>query len=442
MEIAQAAPKRGGYYGWKMLPFILIFSYLQYSLWLVSIGASIGPVTTELGWTRTFAMGAYSLGAAVGSFSGPVLGTAIDRFSPRKLMMIGGTVGGLGAWLVSFADVSWLFWYAGWILMMAFGYTWLGYACTGKVLTNWFLKRRGFAMGLLAASGSFVYMMSTVHAIMVEGLGWRMTWRVWGVIIWVGLVGIALLVIRDRPEDKGYKIDGEPMTTDELVAWRSRGKPLSQGPGAQAKRPRRVEPEIQLTVRQALMYPALYLLCLEGLTEGGVLQIMTTQQLPMLQARGIPTILAASVLGFQGLSGAPGRFLGGWLFDVFGKNSIRFVYSLAAALTAIGLLFLVYATDLTGVFLFATTFGFGEGLAVIAPLAMLPNYFGRGIYGTLYGFRMFILGFGSVFAPLGAAWAFDTTGSYDIALWVGVVWVAIAGVGILFALPPKPKGAV
>lgn len=441
MQAAQAEQKGGMYYGWIMLPFILIFSYLQYSLWLVSVGSYVAPMTKELGWTRTFMMGAFSLGAAVGNYGGPVLGAMIDRFGARLLMIIGGASMGLGAWVTSFSDASDLFWYAGWILMMYPGYTWTGYPGTGKVISNWWLQRRGFAMGLLTLSGAFVYMMSAVHAAMVDGLGWRMALRVWGVVIWVALIGIALLVIRNRPEEKGYKQDGIRMTAEELAAWRSRGRTQSPGPGAQAAGGGRVT-EAQFGILDALKSPALWLLCIAGLAAGMALQIMTTQQLPMLEARGIARVLAASVLGFQGLAGAPARFLSGWLFDVFGKNSIRVFYAIGLALMVVGLVILIYAPDMTWLWVFAIIFGFGQGLTVTAPVTMLPMYFGAAIYSTVYGVRMFVLGFGSVGGPIFAAWVYDTTGKYDIALWVSAAVIAISAVLILLAAPPKqPAGA-
>lgn len=441
MQTAQAAQKSGVYYGWILLPSVLIFSYLSYSLWLVSMGASVGPVTKELGWTRTFLMGAYSAGAAAAGWGAPVLGAMIDRFGPRWLMLAGAASAGLGAMLISLADVSSLFWYAGWILIMVPGSTWLGYPGTGKLISNWWLRRRGSALGLLTFSGAFVYVTSTAHAAMVEGLGWRTSWRIWGILIWVALIGIALFIVRNRPEEKGYHQDGVRMTAAELAAWRSRGRPQSPGPGAQAAEAPALS-EARFGIRDALKSPALWLICVAGLAASMATNIQTTQQLPMLEARGMATVLASTVLGFQGLMGAPGRFISGWLFDIFGKGSIRFFYAIALGLMAGGTVVLIYSPDLTWVWVFALIFGVGQGLTATAPLTMVPMYFGAAIFSTIYGVRTFVLRLGTVFGPIFAAWVWDVTGEYTLALWMTVGVLAISALLILLAAPPRqPMGA-
>ncbi len=162
----------------------------------------------------------------------------------------------------------------------------------------------------------------------------------------------------------------------------------------------------------------------------------------MLQGRGIPTVLAASVLGAHGVIGAPARFFSGLLSDILGKWSIRVIYAIGLALMAGGTVVLIYAPDMTWLWVFAAIFGFGQGLTVTAPVTMLPMYFGAAIFSTVYGVRLFVMGFGSVFGPLFAAWVFDVTGKYDLALWVTVVVSAIAAGLILLAVPPKqPLGA-
>lgn len=435
---ASTEPKRGIYYGWVMAPFLILIPVLLYGIYFVGMGPSVTPLATAFGWSRTFTTGGFSTGSLVGAFAAPVLGTAIDRGGPRRIFLVGGLLFGLGTLLVSFDNGSGIFWYAGWILMVVLGPMWVGYPTLNKVASTWFLKRRGLVIGLITFSGAFCYFVTTVHVALIDSLGWRANWQIFGVVIIIAVL-LTSFVIRNRPEQKGFRIDGAPMTPEERAEFvQHRGQSTPQAARARAAG------EYSFTWAQAIRSPALWILSIVGGIATMALSIQTTQQVPFLEAMGVSRLVASAIIGIMGLMGSPFRIVAGGLMDRFGRGSGRFVYALAFVLECVGMVILLQARTVELVWVFAIIFGAGQGMTVTAPVAMLASYFGPEAYGTVYGIRMFLVQMGQVIGPLFAAYVFDTTGSYQTAFMVVVAALVVAVILLLlpWAAPPKvPIGA-
>lgn len=429
-----AVEKRGLFYGWLLLPTLLVFSFTQYSVWIPSMGPNTIPVTTELNLSRAVVAGAYSFASLFG-FGAPIYGYLLDRLGPRLMLALGGFIVGLGALSNSLTGTSVIFWYAGWALSAGVGGAIAGYLGTSKVVSNWFVKRRGLGIGLLTFSGAFVYMTGTIHAAFIESFGWRTSWLIWAIATWAITIPLALLVVRDYPEEKGYRSDGVPMTAAEQQAWRA--ERAQQRTGAALAARAAAAGDVNFTVLDALKTRALWLMCITGMAGGLLSAIQITQQVPHVQSLGISAVAAAAVLGTMGLAGAPARFLIGWVIDRLGKQSARYIWSLGLIVQLVGIVILIYAKDLTMVWVFALLYGFGLGMIVTTPLAMLSLYFGANSFGTAYGVYLFITRIASVIGPVFAGWVFDTTGSYINAFWTAAGVLIVGIVLILLAAPPK-----
>jgi MFS family permease len=64
----------------------------------------------EFGWSRSIAAGAFSLFAILHNMMGPFVGGKVDRFGPRKVLIIGSVVLGAGLALCSLIQ-TWLQFY-------------------------------------------------------------------------------------------------------------------------------------------------------------------------------------------------------------------------------------------------------------------------------------------------------------------------------------------
>ena len=93
--------------------------------------------------------------------------------------------------------------------MVGAGSICLGYSGQSLFLPNWFIRRRGLAMGLAFAGvgfGSVTLLPWVQH--MIEQTGWRTACTAMGILVLVVLAPINLL-LRKRPQDIGLEPDGD-----------------------------------------------------------------------------------------------------------------------------------------------------------------------------------------------------------------------------------------
>ena len=87
---------RDAFYGW----WIVVAAMFMLTLSAVSVFQGLGTMFVALerqfGWSRTALSGASSLSRVEGAVLGPFEGILIDRLGPRRMIVIGSAVTGLG----------------------------------------------------------------------------------------------------------------------------------------------------------------------------------------------------------------------------------------------------------------------------------------------------------------------------------------------------------
>ena len=144
----------------------------------------------------------------------------MDRFGPRAVMELGVALMAGGLLLAPLTTQPWHLYLTIGVLVGA-GSVCLGYSGQSLFLPNWFIRRRGLAIGLAFAGvgiGSVTLLPWVQH--MIEQTGWRTACTAMGIMILVVLAPINLL-LRKRPEDIGLLPDGDAAPSATSV------KPLS-----------------------------------------------------------------------------------------------------------------------------------------------------------------------------------------------------------------------
>ena len=213
------------WYGWVVLAVV----YLA-MITLIAFRATIGPffkeISGELGWSRGATAAAFSIGMLAQAVISPLAGILSDRWSIRATMSAGVLVFGLSLLIGSWITSLWQFYlmYIGLCAGFAAG-TWVAQLPT---LSNWFVKKRGFALGIVntAQGGAFVLNIATPY--LIAALGWRMSY--------LALAGVTLLIVlpicivfhRDHPSDKGTIADA-PFVGDAPDEQPPKPAPSSSG---------------------------------------------------------------------------------------------------------------------------------------------------------------------------------------------------------------------
>ena len=356
----------------------------------------------ELGLTRAQVTSGNALSKlVVGPLFGYCAGWIVDRFGPRRLMLVGILMA--GAALIGLGNMSalWMFYF--FYLLNALGYVCAGPLPNQVLLSRWFDKSRGKAMGIaylgIGLGGALVFQLS---AQLTRLFGWHVSLSVLGLLIIVIAFPLAFFV-KESPlgTPTGLKLDAPP----EPIGW-------------------------------VLGSPKFYLLMIGSMCSIGAVG-GTNQHLKLLLASDLHFTdqQVANVASLVLVSSLAGRLLMGWLADHFAK---KYVMLLIYLIVAIGISLLFFATVPGVIYLFAVVFGIGlGGDYMIIPL-MAGELFGVKILGRLMGIVLTADGVAEALAPLLVGRMRDQMGEYGVAFAVLLALALIGSVAIVL-LPKKPS---
>jgi MFS family permease len=289
------------------------------------------------------------------------------------------------------------------------------------VITLWFDRRRGLALGLaLSGIGIGGFLWPLYVQAMIENFGWRNAYLLLAAAIALIALPVSLLMLKDGPELLGQTPDGEPRRAAAVAA-------AQEG----------------MTFAEALRTRRYWLMMLTFFIVGFAVQSVMLHMVPLLTGRGLSPMLAALAQSMLFLAVTTGRLVTGWLMDRFFAPRVALAF-LVAPIIGIGLL----AAGAGGVPAFAAALlvGLAVGAEVDVLAYLTGRYFGQKhfsrIYGSYYGMYSLSGGIG----PVVTALVVERAGGYPVALTghalllvVGCVLFAMFGPFPGQALPARPK---
>jgi len=402
------------YYGWYIVGACLLITV--YTAGIVNFGftAVFEPIAEEFGWSYVQISLAASLrGLEIGLLA-PFMGFLVDRWGPRRLIFGGSIFICMGFLILS--RVSSLTMFYGAFALIAIGMSTCTQTVTMTAVVNWFRRRVGLAIGIVASGVGLGGLLVPVLTKLIDVFQWRST------MFAVGLSTLAIVLplsflIRHKPEHYGYKTDGK----------------MSSAMEAREAQVSVADTEVNTPAKQALRQRAFWHVAISSMCQVLVVSAIVTHIMPYLGSLGIPrsiSSLAAFALPFASIGG---RLSGGWLSDKFGS---RKVFAISFLSIAAGLLLFGYVTNATMWLLVPCiiTLSLGWGCTVTIRLSLLREYFGRGSYGTILGFVAGMMMLGSVTGAPIAGWIFDSLGSYRTA-WLGFCAFSIAASVLALTIP-------
>jgi sugar phosphate permease len=385
-------------------------------------------IVRELGWSRVEVTSGNALSKlVVGPVFGFIAGWVVDRFGPRKLMMAGILMAG-GA-LVGLSTVSTLGMFYFFYLFNA-----LGYVCGGPLpnqilLSRWFDRARGKAMGFaylgIGAGGALVPLLA--HRL-TESFGWRGSLRGLGLLIVVIALPLAWFV-KESPDSRP---DLQVGRDDQVGPKPGATRGAASTPGRPPLAP----------LGDVLRRPAFYLLAVGSMCSiaavGG-----TNQHLKLFLSldEHYSQADAAHFISLTLTFSLAGRLLMGWLADHVAKKRVMLLIYLLVA-SSVPLLF--FAASRSVMYTFALVFGLGlGGEYLIIPLAA-AELFGVRVLGRVMGIILTADGVAEATSPMLIGYLRDRTGSYDTGFLL-LVGIALAGAAAIALLPragrePVPAG--
>jgi MFS family permease len=361
----------------------------------------------DFGWTRAqVTSGNFYSKLLIGPLFGFAAGWIVDRFGPRRMMMAGILMAGMALVGLSFTSTLGLFYF--FYLFNALGYVCGGPLPNQVLLSRWFTKSRGKAMGFaylgIGVGGAVAPLLANRLA---QSFGWHGALRTLGLLVVLIALPMAFLI--------------------------------KESPGAEAKV--EIKP---VSIGGVLRSWQFYLLAIGSMCSIGAvggtyqnLKLFLTGDLFRELTKQDAQSAAAHVLSLVLISSLCGRLLMGWLADRLPKKYVMLLIYLIVA-GSIPLLFIASAP--AALYLFAVLFGIGlGGDYMIIPL-MAAEIFGVKIMGRLMGVVLTADGVAEALAPTLVARLRDSMGSYTTGFSV-LIALALVGAAAVSLLPRKGSEA-
>lgn len=385
--------------------YILVTAFL--ALFAIVGFALYGPpffydfMTKEFGWSRSVVTSGNALGKLlVAPLFGFLAGWMIDTYGPRKLMLTGALFAGtalVGLSLSSSLGMFYLFY-----IFNALGYVFGGPLPCQVLISRWFDKNRGKAMGIaylgIGTGGAVVPLIS---AALEKNLGWHNALASLGILVVLIALPMAFFI---REPAKG--------NADQ------------------------VEQVAAVPISSILRNPNFYLLAFGSMCSIGAVGSIVQHLKLYLRDIDYSQTNAAQVASILMFSSLAGRVLMGFLADLINRKYVMILIYLIVACT-IPLLLL---PDFPGrVYLFAIIFGVGlGGDYMIIPL-MAADLFGIRALGRTMGIILVADGIAESLFPMLVGHLYDISAKGYTIGFTFLIGLALLG-AVIVSFLPKTRG--
>jgi MFS family permease len=427
------------YYGWVIIAVAFVTMAMGVNA-RTAFSLLLPPILSEFGWDRSVTAGAFSFGFLISAFGSPLLGRLMDLKGPKLVAQIGVTSIVAGLYLATLAHQPWhLYLTLG--VLIGVGSVCLGYSGQSLYLPNWFVQRRGLAMGIAFSGvgiGSIV-LLPWMQRLM-DAQGWRHACIMLAITVLV--IGLpATFLLRKKPQDLGLLPDGAQ--PDGALARSSRS-PDPNGTTSLAAKPKTniVDAQwaaIDWTLPRALRTTRFWWLAAGYFCTMYAWYAVQVHQTKYLVEVGFSATDAAWALGAVSLAGIPGQIALGHLSDRIGREFVWVLSNLGFIATYLALLALGKGPNTALLYFMILAQGL-IGYGVTAVFGAIPAEIFEGKhYGSIFGVLMLIAISGGAFGPWLTGALFDYSGNYIAAYWVAMGCSLFACCTIYFAAPGKVR---
>ena len=383
---------------------------LVVSAWLVMTAnggmfllvVSLKQMASDFGWPRAVPSLAYAFFFAGAGIGGIVMGWWYDRSGAGPVTLLGLTMIGAGAMLVSSVESRWQLYLVFGVMMGLLGYASIYGPLTINVM-RWFRHRPGFAVGVVTAGeglGGTIW--PPVFRYFNETAGWRDTFLWFGVFVLVTALPVSAVLWRRRPaRDAGIRDEGGRIVD-------ARAEARAEAPAAHRQPIRLSTFAIQTAISLAIVG------CCVSMAMPIAHLVAHASDLGHATARAAE-MLAVALL----VSTVVRLVVGALVVDRFGGLVALLVFS---GLQTAALLLYAAADGLLALYAVSVLFGIGYGGVNVCYPVLVREHLPRAEGGRRLGV---ILLFGTLGMALGgwlAGHIFDTTGGYMLAFLAGAAF--------------------
>jgi sugar phosphate permease len=387
--------RRTVYYGWWVLAVGTIAMALGSGLSMSAFGLYVKPLEAEFGWDRAQVSLGFSAAVLASGLTAPLIGHWVDSRGARSAILIGSILASLSFVLLAMTQTLWQYYlfYA----FHALARQMMFFLPFQALMSQWFDRKRGVALSILGSGfslGSFLVL--PIVAVVIGGIGWRGAYLFSGAVIALFFIPASLLIIRNRPADKGLHVDGLAERVDSAgVAVRTAAN-------------------TGMTLRQVIKLPVFWLYGAGFMLLFFGMMGWQLHQIPFYESVGIPRATAAFIVSLSAAFSIVARLGMGVISGRFER--LEGVTVALFACLFMSMLTLLISTSPIAIGIFLVFWVIGASAGPMVESLVLIKAFGVRHFATILGAVLVIETSGEIFSPALAGAIFDRTGSYDGAL--------------------------
>lgn len=387
-----------------------------------------GPLRETFGIGELALNSSYAVATVLASIPLVLVGRWTDRVGPRFALAGAAFAFGL-ACLVMSAATGFLGVVVGFFLVRFLGQGALGMV-SQHAIAMWFHRRLGTIHGIKGVVIFGVWTLFPQAALyLIQNVGWRWTYVLFAGLIWVSVIPLALLTVRDRPEDLGLRMDDDPAAEPEPE------------PGTGPEDVRQDAEGVGFTLRQALRTRAYWIIAAASFLTPLIGTAILFDIQPIMALRGMDVQVAAFAVSSWTATMAIAAIPAGHVTDRF-RPMLLIPAGMAAIAAGSGVLWWAphpMAAAASMVFLAA-----GQTTVQTCTTVATARYFGRTHHGAIRSSLMRIAVIGTGLGPIVTGLSANRTGGYGAAMtgFAGLcLIVLLLGLGLRAPSAPAAEAA-
>jgi MFS family permease len=408
------------WYGWVILTVVFIVMSMMVGV-RNSLGFFFKTISGEFGWSRAQTAGAYSIGMLVQSICSPIFGSLGERWSLRWMMALGVFFGGAALLIGSSISSLWQFYlmYA----LLNVGFSASTFVPQVQILSNWFVKKRGLAMGIANSGQGFAAVLNLTVPFLIGAIGWRASYLVLAGVTMIGIFPLAAILLRDHPHQRASMADEPFLSAAERDTLAERdGAVRPTGNGASVGAP----------FWQKVFSLRFFLIALIYSAVAFILVGTTVHIVPHATDQGFSPHESAMIFLIWGICAIAGNLISG-ISDSLGRVSTFVIGTVLGVCACILLASFVRGMPPVLFYVGAALLGAGLGLTRPTASAILADHFAGPGFGKLNGSAVTTFALSGALGGFAVGYLFDLSGSYWSSFMV-LAAVSMAGAGAAVTL--------
>ena len=370
----------------------------------------IDSIIEDTGLSRTGISVLYLASTIVSALLVTFVSRLADRYGPRIMLVAAGL--GLGAACFGMATATHiLLFYLAFAALRALGQGSLSINCI-LLVNQWFVSKRGRAVGLMTLGSMLsTALFPSFARFLIDSIDWRGAYSVLGAVSIGLIVPVALLVVRNRPEDVGLFPDGS-----------------SQPPASET---RQSTSGVRRNIR-VYSSPSFWLLALSLSSPSLITTALMFHQASIFRENGLSETLAAGAFAVFSVSSAVSSLAAGFVSDRIGPKALL-VFSMATLMATLALGVAINSLYLAVVYV--VMMGVSSGSYIIVHSTIWAYYYGRHGLGRVQGPAMTLSVCASAVGPLPLAMFQELTGTYTAGM-MAMMALPMLSLAVLFFTRP------